>query len=174
MIQPTNFLSEKKNVGGGYVKGGANYNFNENSNVFFNAGYISRQPNFDAVFPNYANNVNPDLQNEKITSVEARVRITLISALKVNVNVYSTNWGNRFVTRSLSNQQGVDGYAQFKDIDVRHNGLEIEGSYKPNGYLKFKGMVSIGDWKYTKDFEAALFDDNQQQIGTGTSLLKRC
>ena len=31
---PGNFESEKKNVGGGYVKGGANYNFNENSNVF--------------------------------------------------------------------------------------------------------------------------------------------
>jgi len=169
--QPTLPLSEKKNVGGGYVKGGANYNFNENSNVFFNAGYISRQPNFDAVFPNYANLVNPDLQNEEITSVEAGYGF-VNNALKVNVNVYSTNWGNRFVTRSLSNQQGVDGYAQFKDIDVRHNGLEIEGSYKPNGYLKLKGMVSIGDWKYTKDFEAALFDDNQQQIGTGVLYLK--
>ena len=38
--------------------------------MFFNAGYISRQPQFDAVFPSYANNVNPDLQNEVIQSVE--------------------------------------------------------------------------------------------------------
>ena len=45
-----------------------NYNFNERSNVFFNAGYISRQPLFDAVFPNFANDVNPDLQNEEIVS----------------------------------------------------------------------------------------------------------
>ena len=59
-----------ENVGGGYVKGGANYNINDSHNVFFNAGFISRQPNFDGVFPNYANNVNPDLQNEEITSVE--------------------------------------------------------------------------------------------------------
>ena len=36
----------------------------------------------------------------------------------INVNLYSTVWGNRFVTRSLSNQQGVDGFVQFKDIDV--------------------------------------------------------
>ena len=42
------------------------------------------------------------------------------------MNLYSTTWGNRFVTRSLSNQQGVDGFAQFKDIDVVHNGLEVE------------------------------------------------
>ena len=29
-------------------------------------------------------------------------------------------------------------------------------------------MVSIGDWRYTKDFSAELFDENQQSIGTGT------
>ena len=168
---PGNFESEKKNVGGGYLKGGANYNFNENSNVFFNAGFISRQPSFDAVFPNYANNVNPDLQNEEIKSIELGYGF-VNEALNVKVNVYSTNWGNRFVTRSLSNQQGVDGSAQFKDIDVRHNGLEVEAKYRPTGYLQFKGMVSIGDWKYTKDFEAELFDDNQQSIGTGTLYLK--
>ena len=168
---PGNYESDKKNVGGGYIKGGANYNFNENSNVFFNAGFISRQPSFDAVFPNYANNVNPDLQNEEIQSIELGYGF-VNEALNVKVNVYSTNWGNRFVTRSLSNQQGVDGSAQFKDIDVRHNGLEIEGTYRPTGYFKLRGMVSIGDWKYTKDFEAELFDDNQQSIGTGTLYLK--
>ena len=33
-------------------------------------------------------------------------------------------------------------------------------------------MVSVGDWKYTKDFEATLFDDNQEEIGTGTLYTK--
>jgi len=169
--QPGNYLSEKKNVSGGYLKGGANYNFNDKANVFFNAGYISRQPNFDGVFPNYANTVNPDLQNEKIKSIEFGYGY-IGSNYKFNVNVYATNWGNRFVTRSLTNQQGVDGYAQFKDIDVQHNGIEFEGSWFPTASTKFKGMLSIGDWTYTKDFTAALFDDNQQQIGTGTLYTK--
>ena len=169
--QPGNPLSEKKNVGGGYVKGGANYNFNENSNAFFNAGYISRQPNFDAVFPNYRNDVNPDLQNEVITSVELGYGF-ISNALRLNVNLYSTNWGNRFVTRSLSNQQGVDGTAQFKDIDVTHNGIEIEGTYNLSGATKLRGMLSMGDWRYTKDFESELFDENQQSIGTGTLYTK--
>jgi len=169
--QPTNYLSEKKNVSGGYIKGGANYNFNEKANVFFNAGYISRQPNFDGVFPNYANTVNPDLQNEKIKSIEFGYGY-IGSNYKFNVNVYATNWGNRFVTRSLSNQQGVDGFAQFKDIDVQHNGIEFEGQWRPTASTKLRGMVSIGDWTYTKDFTAALFDDNQVQIGTGTLYTK--
>ena len=168
--QPGLPLSEVANVGGGYLKGGANYNFSEKSNVFFNTGYISRQPQFDAVFPNYANIVNPELQNEEITSVELGYGY-IGSALKLNVNVYSTNWGNRFVTRSLSNQQGVDGFAQFKDIDVTHNGIELEGSYNL-GSTKLRGMLSIGDWRYTKDFSAELFDDNQQSIGKGTLYTK--
>jgi len=169
--QPTNYLSEKKNVGGGYIKGGANYNFNEKANVFFNAGYISRQPNFDGVFPNFANAVNPDLQNEKIKSIEFGYGY-IGSNYKFNVNVYATNWGNRFVTRSLSNQQGVDGFAQFKDIDVQHNGIEFEGQWRPTASTKLRGMLSIGDWTYTKDFTAALFDDNQVQVGTGTLYTK--
>ena len=169
--QPGNPESDVQNQGGGYVKGGANYNLDEKSNVFFNAGYISRQPQFDAVFPNYANNINPDLQNEEIQSVEFGYGF-ITNKLKLNVNVYSTNWGNRFVTRNLSNQQGVDGFAQFKDIDVTHNGIEIEGTYSLSYKTKFKGMLSIGDWTYDQNFEAELFDDNQQSIGTGTLYTK--
>ena len=33
-------------------------------------------------------------------------------------------------------------------------------------------MLSVGDWRYTKDFEMTLFDDNNEQIGTGTLYLK--
>ena len=152
------------------MKGGLNYNFTEKSNVFINAGYIDRQPLFDAVFPNYANDINPDLQNERIESVEIGYGY-VGSKLKLNVNAYNTNWGNRFVSRSLSNQQGVDGSAQFRNIDVTHRGIEAEATYMV-GSTKLRGMLSLGDWRYTKDFEAELFDENQQSIGTGTLYLK--
>ena len=169
--QPTLPVSEKVAVGGGYVKGGANYNIDSRSNVFFNAGTISRQPNFDAIFPNYANIKNDDIQNEQITSVELGYGY-LSPQVRLNVNAYSTTWGNRFVSRSLTNSQGVDGFAQFRDIDVRHNGVEIEGDYQPINTLKVSGMLSVGDWRYTKDFDAELFDENQQSIGTGTLYTK--
>ena len=169
--QPALPISEKTNVGGGYLKGGANYNIDEHSNVFFNTGYISRQPQFDAVFPNYANIVNEDLQNEVIKSVELGYGY-IGSDLTVNVNAYSTTWGNRFITRALFNAQGDQGYAQFRDIDVRHNGVELEATYRPTTKLKIQGMVSAGDWRYTKDFTSELFDANQQSIGTGTLYLK--
>ena len=33
-------------------------------------------------------------------------------------------------------------------------------------------MLSVGDWRYTKDFTSELFDANQQSVGTGTLYLK--
>jgi len=163
--------SEVQNQGGGYIKGGANFNIDEKQNVFFNTGFISRQPQFGAVFPNYANEINPDLQNEEITSFELGYGFAA-NDFSFNINAYTTTWGNRFVQRNLSKQQGVDGSAQFKNIDVVHNGIEFEGKYRLSNATKFKGMLSIGDWRYTKDFEAELFDDQQQSIGTGTLYLK--
>ena len=160
-----NPISDKANLGGGYLKGGINYNFNAKSNVFANVGFIDRQPLFDAVFPNYGNDINPDLQNERIESFEIGYGYNG-KKLRLNVNAYNTNWGNRFVSRSLSNQQGVDGFAQFRNIDVTHKGIEAEATYRV-GSTKLRGMLSIGDWTYTKDFEAELFDENQQSIGTG-------
>ena len=165
-----NPVSDKANLGGGYLKGGINYNFTERSNVFINAGFIDRQPLFDAVFPSYANEINPELQNERIESIEIGYGY-IGNGLKLNLNAYSTNWGNRFVSRSLSNQQGVDGFAQFRNIDVTHKGIEAEATYSL-GATKFRGMLSLGDWRYTKDFEAELFDENQRSIGTGTLYLK--
>lgn len=169
--QVGNPLSVKKNLTGGYIKGGANYNLSAASNVFFNAGYISRQPLFDAVFPGFANDLNPDLQNEIIKSVELGYGF-LGRYLTVNVNAYSTSWGNRFLTQGFAVSDTEFGTAQFKDVDVLHQGIEMEATYRATDNLKFRGMLSMGDWRYTKDFSSTVFDENQNQIGTGTLYTK--
>jgi len=163
--------SKDKTVNGGYLKGGANYNFNERSNAFFNVGIIERQPNFDAIFPNYANNINPDIQNEEITSFEIGYGY-IGDSFKLNINAYSTNWGNRFISRGFSNAQGEDGTAQFKDVDVSHKGIELEADWRPDNSSRVRGMLSIGDWRYTKNFNAELFDDSQRNIGSATLYTK--
>ncbi|SNT11308.1 TonB-dependent Receptor Plug Domain [Ekhidna lutea] len=163
--QVGNPLSKQKNLTGGYLKGGANYNLNSTSNVFFNAGYISRQPLFDAVFPGFANDVNPDLQNEIIKSVEVGYGY-LGRYLTVNVNAYNTSWGNRFIEQTVPIGPGVNGTAQFKDVDVLHQGIELEATYRPIDNLKLRGMVSAGNWRYTKDFDATIFDENNSPSGT--------
>jgi len=135
-------------------------------NVFVNAGLIARQPLFDAVFPGYANNINPDLQNEIIQSFELGYAY-ITNDLQVNVNVYNTNWGNRFISRGVD-LNGIDGTAQFKDIDVNHRGLELEARYNATSKLRLNAMASLGDWKYLNNFEAEVYDDNNALIGSTT------
>ncbi|MEY2964021.1 MAG: hypothetical protein RL754_1282 [Bacteroidota bacterium] len=162
--QPTNPVSDWAMLPGGYVKGGANYNLNEEMNVFFNAGLISRQPLFDAVFPNFANVVNPNLENEIIQSMELGYAY-ITRDLQVNVNLYNTNWGNRFISRGVQ-LDGVDGTAQFAGVNVNHRGLELEAKYKATDKLRVNAMASLGDWKYLNNFEAKVFDDQNNEIGS--------
>jgi outer membrane cobalamin receptor len=161
--QPNNPISEKQRQGGGYAKGGANWNISSSSNVFFNAGFISRQPLFDAVFPGFANDINPDLQNEEIISFELGYGY-VSNNLRINLNAYSTSWGNRFISRGVTLPGGVDGTAQFDDVSVLHQGIELEADYRIGSSLRLRGMLSLGDWRYTQDFTANLFDDQNNPV----------
>jgi outer membrane cobalamin receptor len=161
--QPNNPISEKQRQGGGYAKGGANWNISSSSNVFFNAGFISRQPLFDAVFPGFANDINPDLQNEEIISFELGYGY-VSNRLRVNLNAYSTSWGNRFISRGVTLPGGVDGTAQFDNVSVLHQGIELEADYRLGSALRLRGMLSLGDWRYTQDFTANLFDDQNNPV----------
>ena len=167
--QPGNAVSDVANMPGGYVKAGANYNIDEQMNVFFNAGMISRQPNFDAVFPSYANNINDELENEEITSLELGYGYRAES-FDVNINGYMTTWGNRFFTTGVPLSNGNDGTAQFSGINVQHNGVEVEANYYPLDGLKLSGMLSLGDWRYATNFEAEIFDENQVATGETATL----
>lgn len=161
-----NPLSGKVNQTGGYVKGGANYNLTETSNVFFNTGVISRQPLYDAVFLGFSNDINPDLQNEQIVSFELGYGY-LGRDLDVKINAYSTTWGNRFVTTGFE-VDGEDFDAQFDNVSQRHIGVELESNYRVTNSLKLIGMLSVGDWRYIKDFQGQIYNDDRELIEEGT------
>ncbi len=169
--QPNNVESDKKTITGGYVKGGANLNIDEKSNIFFNAGFIARQPNFDAVFPNFANAVNEEVGNEKIKSLELGYGFRS-SGFNLNINLYSTSWTDRFLSRGIDLGNGVDGTANFSGINQLHQGIEIEGFARITDRIRLNAMMSIGNWRYKDDVKANVFDDNQQSVGTSTLYLE--
>ena len=165
---PNNVESDTDNILGGYVKGGANYNINDEHNVFFNAGHISRQPNFDAVFTNFSNNINEDAVDEKITSFEIGYgyRSGFLSA---NVNLYTTKWADRFVSKSIRGVTGLDdGTANFQGVTQVHSGLEIDFTMRPIDKLRIKGMLSIGNWEYKDNVTASIFDRDRNLVDSAT------
>jgi len=171
---PEDQKSVKENIGGGNIKGGINYNINENHNVFFNTGYYSKQPKFDAVFINFGNNLNPDLVNEKIVGVELGYGYRS-AAFSANANLYRTSWADRFETSSVTINAGEDdefrGTANYQGVTQVHMGLEIDFLWKVLDNLSINGMASFGQWDYEGDADADLFDESQNYVGSTTLYL---
>ena len=161
-----------KDLIGYNVKGGLNYNLNNNHNVFGNIGYYSRQPFFTSVYPNNQQVVNPNLTNEKIFSVELGYGFRNRN-LKANVNLYRTSWGDRFQRRTgltIIDANGVSNpfsYAEVNGLTEVHSGVEFEASYKLGDYVELEGMASIGNWEYDGNASSTSYDQNNNPINLG-------
>ncbi|WP_316815296.1 TonB-dependent receptor [Pedobacter nyackensis] len=159
--------SSWQNFLGYQTKGGANYNINDQHNVFANVGYFEKAPFFNAVFIGNQNVPNKDAVNEKIMSYELGYgfRSKWITA---NVNLYRTGWNDRSFTRSFTGgQDGGRYFANLLGVDALHQGIELDFVAKPVKSLSINGMISVGDWKWKNNLDkVTVFDENQQSVGT--------
>jgi outer membrane cobalamin receptor len=163
--------SDVENIIGGNIKGGINWNIDESHNVFANGGYYSKQPLFDAVFPSFiSNDVNPDLQNEKVIGTEVGYGFRS-AGFRLNANLYRTVWKDRFQSTSATFDMGTEdrtddirGTANLQGIKQVHMGFELDASARITDKLNLKGMLSVGDWRYKDNITATYFDESNQQI----------
>lgn len=166
LYAPENQKSEKVDLVGFNVKGGANYNINENHNVFVNGGYYERQPFFGAVFLNNRNDVNPSLTNEKITSFEVGYGYRS-SIFNANLNLYNTSWDDiyrRLTTRGKLNGVDVTGVANVLGIKEIHRGIELDFNVKPAQFVTLNGMFSVGDWFFEGSPTASFVEDQTNTV----------
>lgn len=161
--------TDYENILGGNVKGGINYNINEHHNVFVNSGYYSKQPFFNAVYPNNASLVNGNLTNEKIFAVEAGYGLRT-SKFSANVNLYRTSWKDRYQRQNDGAADNPGGYFDFAGITEIHSGIEIDGTAKVIDKLTITGMLSIGDWQYEGTSTSNRYDSGNNPIGGGTPI----
>ncbi len=152
--------SEKVNKMGYNIKGGMGYTFLENSTIFANAGYYSRQPYLDNIFAdirnsNYILEGDNEIDNEEILGVEVGYRLRA-GAFSLDLNGYYTTWGNRFLSggtidadpTSSNPIEQVDRYQRFTDITQVHKGFEFEGKYRYSNAFMLRAFGSIGNWEY--------------------------
>ncbi|QHI37763.1 TonB-dependent receptor SusC [Kordia antarctica] len=162
-----------ENILGGTVKGGLNYNIDENHNVFANAGYYTKQPSFDAVYLSNTNTLNDDYRNEKVFGAELGYGYKS-EKLNVSVNLYRTSWTDRY--SSISSRFDVNntptdssddeqGTTSLQGLEQIHMGAELEFTYKPVHMLTFRGMASFGNWEYGGNVAGPAFDQNNTVIG---------
>ena len=146
-----------ENILGGNVKGGANYNINEHHNVYANAGYYSKQPFFNSVYPNNKSQVNPNLTNEKILGLEAGYGFRS-RKFNANINIYNTNWDDRYLkgnalpasaaTPTTPAIAAGTTYTELVGLNEVHSGIEFEGNAPITDKLRINAMFSYGIWEY--------------------------
>lgn len=143
------------------IKGGLAFNVNSENTFYGNAGYYSRQPYLDNIFqgadPSGASDNTylriPEVENENVTGIEIGYRYSTRN-LKVNVNVYQTEWANRFVSFNGDDYVTQDGVEiaevsyLLTDVTQLHRGVEIDFDAKITRKLNIRGYGSVGDWKY--------------------------
>lgn len=172
--QTVNTKTGFKDLIGYNVKGGANYNINDYHNVFANIGYYSKQPFLNTVYPNNQQLLNPNLTNEKIFSAEIGYGFRS-PKLSANVNLYRTEWKDRWLRRSnvqfqvpnASSPTGttiVNGYTEINGITQLHMGVEFDAVYKPFPFLDINAMFSLGDYTYKGNASGTNFDDNNNPV----------
>ncbi|WP_342777765.1 TonB-dependent receptor [Flavobacterium daemonense] len=158
-----------KNIVGGDVKAGANYNINEHHNVYLNTGFYSKQPFFNAVFPNNASIINDNLVNEKVKAVEVGYGFTS-GIFNAKFNGYYTQWNDRFTIANDSDAAGnPGGYYTFSGVNETHTGVELEMTARVLSKLRLNGMISLGDWKYDGNATSNRFDASNNPVAGGTA-----
>ena len=153
--------SEKASYPGSAVKIGANYNVNDNLNIFANIGALSVAPNFRSVYLNYNNTVNPEAKNEKVNNMELGIGYINPSLVLfgqtidfvANVNLYNTNWQDKQIVRTQD-----DLIYNITGVNAVHKGIEIEGSIGLSNISAY-GSLSLGDWRWDNDVVAEVASD---------------
>lgn len=165
--------SEKLNKIGYNIKGGVSYNITEEHSVFANTGFFSRQPFLDNIFVDVRNSnnmVEPEVDNEEITSFEAGYRFKN-NNFRLNIDIYQTEWANRFLSFNGPELQPRGDFTTFRLTNIAqiHKGLEFDLEYRPDGgRWRLKGYGSIGNWKFDGKTPFTLTNDQTTTIiGSG-------
>ena len=136
---------------GGNIKIGANYNINEQNNIYANAGFVSRAPKFKGgVFMSATSShtINERVSNEKALSAELGYGFHN-DYLDLAINGYFIEW----LDKAMAKRGKLNGqyYLNMTGVNSRHIGLEVELTTRPYRWLELSGMLSLGDWKWDSD-----------------------
>ena len=146
-----NAKSDVATFWGGNIKAGANYNINDNHNIYANVGYVSRAPKFKGgVFMSATSShkINERVVNEKAASAELGYGFHN-EYVDLAVNGYFIEW----LDKAMAKRGKLNGqyYLNMTGVNSRHLGVEVEFITRPFRWMELSGMLSIGDWRWDSD-----------------------
>jgi len=147
------------------VKGGANYNINENMNVFANVGYLTKPPYVAGIFEGFTNSINKNPLAEKLFDYELGYNFKT-SSFSAKLDAYRTSYNNRTLSISQVDPQGGQDITNISGLNAMYQGVELELNYKPIQQILLGGMLSLQDNYYTSNAgPAVLLNEQGQPVG---------
>ena len=161
-------------LSGGTVKAGVNFNVTEKSNIFVNAGYLSRTPQYSNVVNNTENEFFVEILNENIMAFELGYGYRS-KKISVNANGYYTYWQNKPFPFGVKVPDPNDPtefvQANINGMDALHMGIELDAAYYVTKKITLEGMVSFGDWTWqsseTVDVVGTLYEFDAKGVHVG-------
>lgn len=145
--------ARSENIGflGGTIKGGVNWNINKFHNLFINAGYVSRAPQFKSgafMSPTSSNVTNKLAKNEKSATIELGYGFHN-QFISFDACAYFTEWMDKSMTKKGKITEQY--YINMTGVNSRHMGLEFELKTTPVNWIELAAMLSVGDWRWDSD-----------------------
>jgi outer membrane receptor for ferrienterochelin and colicin len=106
------------------------------------------------------NEFNEGVKPERVFSAEVGYGFRS-PFLAANVTIYRTQWLDKALTRSIGPIT-----ANLTGLNALHQGIEIDFTSRPTKELELRGMISLGDWTWTDDVIADVYDEDQVLLGT--------
>lgn len=167
--------SEKLNKLGYNLKGGVSFIMDENSTLFGNAGYYSRQPFLDNIFKNIRGSnelfTNPEVDNEDITSFELGYNFEYEN-FRASFNFYYTDWDNRVTSDADIDDNGTPD-DDSDDIELNvfernlrqvHRGVELDMQYNITNRISLTGYASSGSFEKKGTVTIDTFNDDTGEL----------
>jgi outer membrane cobalamin receptor len=133
------------------AKAGANYNINDQMNVYANVGYLTKPPYFAGVFENYTNQINSKAVTEKLFDYELGYHFK-VSQFSMKLDAYRTSYMDRAFSAAYDDPTTQALYSiNISGVNSVYQGLELELNYRPVQEVLIGGMVTIEDNYYTSN-----------------------
>jgi len=149
------------------TRAGISYQVNSLHSLYINGAIISRAPYFKFVFGNYTNQPVQNLKNEIIQTVEAGYTLHH-PRWKIQAGTYYSYWkdvsllSNEYVQLTDNNQSR----AMINGLNALHAGFEITADVVVAENFRIGGMLSIGNYEWTNDVSATLFNNENVAVDT--------
>ena len=157
-------------LSGGRIQTGIRLNLWKYHSIHIQTGFSSPQPLFTVHFPSGNNWENEQATNEQV--FDAEFGYTIFSRkLKVEALAYRSQITNRSMVR-YTNLNPDDSFGLVNGLAELHQGVELKASYKITRNFQLNVNGSYGDWKYTKDAKAIVYDSKNQLTATNELWLK--